>query len=144
MTKALSLRLFMAALLTSTVLISCNKDDDGPKTPTERIVGKWSLVKEVEKRFEPGTTTFVEADTIDVAANIFTFEFRTDGKTYLTMIDGLNTDHDTLSYSFRNDSVLVIDDIDYKINAFTDNQFITSDFYNEGYYDIEKILTFSK
>ena len=146
MKQTTPLRYSLIALTTLTLLFACKKDKDEEalKPPAERILGKWNIVKEWEKTYEYNTGTFKDSTGVNIPAGIFTAEFRTDGKMYTMLNDNGDIERDTIPYTLQSETLLVIDGDQYIIKKFTNNELITTDFYDDGTSDVEHALEFKK
>lgn len=138
------LRCSFIALATLTLLFSCKKEDEPLKTPTDRILGTWNMVRESEKTYDYNTGAFKDSSGVEIASGLFTLDFRKDGKIYMMINDDGDIERDTASYALEGDHLLIINGNDYIINKFTNNHLITTDYYDDGTSDVEHILEFKK
>jgi hypothetical protein len=142
--KTTPLRYSLIGLLALTVLYSCKKESDALKTPQERILGKWSIVRESEKTYHYNTGAFKDSTGVTIPYGAFTIEFRSDGKAYSTITENGAVDQETFDYVLQGESLLLIDGEEYYIQQFTNNRLITTDYYDDGTSDVEHILELRK
>lgn len=142
--KTTPLRYSLIGLTILTVLYSCSKDKDDLKPPQERILGKWSIIKESEKTYDYNTGALKDSTGVTIPYDTFTIDFRTDGKAYSAITDNGGIDRDTFDYVLQGESLLLVDGEEYYIQHFTNNRLITTDYYDDGTSDVEHILEFTK
>lgn len=144
MKRTATLRYSLIGLTAMTLLFSCSKDNDSPKAPAARILGKWNLVKESEVSYAYNTGAFKDSSGVTIPSGLFTVEFRTDGKMYTMENDNGQIDRDTLSYEVHSETHMTINGDDYNIGTFTNNNLITTDYYDDGTSDVKHVLEFKK
>lgn len=139
-------RPYLLLLCAAPFLFSCKKDNDAPKTPAERILGKWNAIKETEIRYDYTTGNFLDSSSIVIQPGQFVLDFRTDNKIYLTADEGGGSaiERDTVGYVLKNDSTFIIGGDQYDLLQFTNNHLIMRDYYDDNSANVDHRLELVK
>lgn len=112
---------FVAALSICTLLFtSCNKDSLAPKqnSTTEKIMGKWMLVKYQEQTYNAANTLIFSNERLGDQSD--SLVFKQDGKLYTySDTEGRSVDE----YQVANDQQIRIEMEDWNIAKLTDTEF---------------------
>jgi hypothetical protein len=100
---------------------SCKKSNDEPATPpsvAQMALGKWKIYRMVESAYSPANTLI--SQNIELGQPGDSLVFKTDNKLYSYVGGSLE---ETLNYSILNDSTLLIDRMNFKINKINTAEF---------------------
>lgn len=120
----------LSMLLLSTIVYSCNKDDD--KSTSDLIQGKWNVITVYENRFYSNTN---HLDTSTYAPGVETIEFVNNGTAYYAGVySNGSTYRDTGVYKLEGSNVILDLTDTFKINSISgsDMQWYNKSFYNGG------------
>ena len=139
-------RPYLLLLCAAPFLFSCKKDNDTLKTPAERILGKWNAIRETEIRYDYTTGNFLDSNSIAIKPGLFTLDFRTDNKIYITADNGGGSalERDTVGYVLKNDSTFMVSDDQYDLLQFTNNHLIMRDYYDDNSANVDHRLELVK